>query len=270
MEKSAIKSFSFKNFSQLDDCPDADYFIESMKRSVTHPDIIRIKKKAVEMLGLTEDATPIDLGCGTGFDAELMAAKTKQRVVAVDNSEKMISLAARQSQFKHVSYQVADVNQLFYLNDSFSHTRMDRLLVSQKDRYATFDEALRITKQGGKLCITDVDFGSIVLYPFNKEIQRVINRWQLIVENPYIGRELYALFVSHGLKNIKLDCDVYINQDYKDLLSIINVDQIIDDLVTLEEFTQSQADNAKLLFHEASARGKFLYSINFYTVVGQK
>ena len=85
-----------------------------------------------------------------------------------------------------------------------------------------------------------------------------------------MGRQLPELFIDSGLKNIQVTPSVSMVRDFDKLCSIFNFKEIIDEAVESKSITSIQGktwlDNMSI----ASSKGKFMYSIIFYTVQGCK
>lgn len=232
-----------------------------------------IKQRTLDMLKLNQGESVIELGCGLGHDAEAMADSVKGSgcIVAIDNSRRMLQEAIKFSTHSNVEYHYGDVNHLNFADCSFSACRADRLLVSQPDINQVLSEAIRIIKPNGKLCVTDLDFATIIISPYLVGItELIVKYWQSLVLNPFIGRKLPALFKQHGLMNIKIQPEVFIVTSYETLKEIVPFETMLDDMVCLKQITNQQKLKIINAFEKVHNENEFFWSINLFTVVGQK
>ena len=110
------------------------------------------------LLTLVGPVSVADLGAGEGTLSQLLARHAK-RVVAVDNSEKMVefgSQLAREHGFKNLEYRLGDLEE-----PPVSAGSMDLALLSQALHHAVNPEravaaAHRILKRGGRIAILDL------------------------------------------------------------------------------------------------------------------
>ena len=76
------------------------------------PDRRRLKSVMAERLSLSPGARVLDVGCGTGGDAHMLASLVGSdgHVIGIDASETMISVARERSQASSLPVQFADYN----------------------------------------------------------------------------------------------------------------------------------------------------------------
>lgn len=267
------KEFNFRDFDNLDESEDADYLIDSMDEMFDVEHVQGIKQMAIENLNVKNGNMVLELGCGLGHDAETFGELVGDsgNVVAVDFSKKMISKAKMRSKHGNVIYTQANASNLDYPDQTFDICHADRLLLSQKDPIKILMEAIRLLKPGGKLSITDLDFGSIIFHPHDEKITPILkDRLQEIVLHPFIGRELHQRFNEQGLVNITVEPKSYLIQSFDKLKKIIDVKRILTDLCMLGRLSKEESEKQLSLFNEAEEKKMFLYSITFFTVQGDK
>lgn len=271
--KKQQKPFDFRDFSNLDHSDDAEYLIASMDKMYLIPKIRAIKEHAIKLLELKPGDSAIEIGCGLGRDSEALGELVGPtgQIKGVDSSLLMLEEAKKRSKQKHVEYVYAKADSLPFEKEIFQGVYSDRLLVSQHNVPTVFSEFVRVAKKGGKICVTDIDLGSIVMYPYiDKLTQKVLERFENIILNKYIGRELPILFKSFGLQNIEIFPEVYILQDLDLLTTMIDFPRIIADLKDLKIFTQDEAALILNQLLEANKQGEFMYGITLFTVIGTK
>ncbi len=105
---------------------------------------------------LPRDWTVVDLGCGTGHLATLMARQVK-RVIGVDQSEEMLAAARRRSTgFSNLEWRQGDLRRL-PLDDAVSDAALMLLALTYlADPAAALAEARRVVRPGGKVVLVDL------------------------------------------------------------------------------------------------------------------
>lgn len=107
------------------------------------------------MLGPVRGADVLDLGCGNGYLCRKLAHQGA-RVVGVDLSEDMLSLAARHeaAQPLGITYLAASATQLAALETaSFDKIVCNHVLTSVPDHESVLDEARRVLRPEGRLVL---------------------------------------------------------------------------------------------------------------------
>ncbi|MBA2470809.1 MAG: methyltransferase domain-containing protein [Pseudonocardiales bacterium] len=136
MEDDALKGQGkgdVTRFTEVDQAPDAQFFIEFLDAANALPGVRDLKTVIVDELRLSPGARVLEVGCGTGDDARLLAALVGQdgRVVGIDASEAMIGVAQGRSidSSLPVEFALGDVLALNYPDDVFDACRCERVLM---------------------------------------------------------------------------------------------------------------------------------------------
>ncbi len=98
--------FHFKEFTNLDNGKNADFLIHSMDVMNSLESIQKIKTKAIASMNLQSGDIILEAGCGHGSDAEKIAGEigNSGKVLAIDNSQRMINEANRRSTHANVKW----------------------------------------------------------------------------------------------------------------------------------------------------------------------
>ncbi len=267
-----MNDFHFRGFSDLDNYGGADFLMHSMDVMYKINSVQSIKKIAIDSMNLNSGDKVLEIGCGHGQDAEAIAkiVGANGLVEAIDSSSRMISEAQKRSKHNNVHYSVMPAQEMNFNDNFFSACHVDRLLVSSKNYENIFNEILRVIMPAGRICITDVDALSILMYPFNDTTQKILNQIHKVFVNPFIGRMLPELFIKNNLKNIKILPELLVINDFDILSKIFNFSEVINILVDKNELTIDDGQNWIANMLNASKYGIFLYCVTFFTVVGQK
>jgi ubiquinone/menaquinone biosynthesis C-methylase UbiE len=110
-----------------------------------------VGEQAIERMQLPSDATVLDVGCGSGWAARLMAERARDgRVVGIDVSDEMVRFARAESlDFPKVEFQVATAEQLPFDARTFSHAFSMESLYYYEDIHRAADEIRRVLRPGG-------------------------------------------------------------------------------------------------------------------------
>lgn len=106
----------------------------------------------VDLAGLSEEDTFLDVGCGPGAALE-HAAATGSEVAGIDPSPSMVSRAAKRVPTAHV--QVGSAEEIPFPNDYFSVVINISSFHHWTDREAGLKEILRVLAPGGELHIVE-------------------------------------------------------------------------------------------------------------------
>lgn len=156
----------------------ADYY-DTVYGYKNYPAECRFLEKVFKKYSVKKNPSILDLGCGTGNHA-LTLAKSGNRVIGVDLSDKMIEIAkekAKEQRIK-VDFHRGDARNL-NLNKKFDIVLlMFNIIgyqVTNRDLASTFKTANKHLKQGG-LLILDCWFGPAVLKQMPGPRHRVIKK----------------------------------------------------------------------------------------------
>ncbi len=157
-----------------------------------------VGEQAIELMNISEQSHVLDVGCGSGWAVNLIAAKaSKGRVVGIDISDEMIRLAAESSaSFSNVELRIASAEKLPFRDGEFSHVFSMESLYYYSDMLEALKEIKRVLGPGG-LFVTVVD-----LYEENKPSRQWIDQLKVPVQFLNIG-QYRSLFESAGFINIR-------------------------------------------------------------------
>jgi arsenite methyltransferase len=163
------------------------------------PDIVRQRRATRELLALRPGERVLDIGAGPGFLAAEMAEEVgpEGRVDGVDVSEAMLDLARRRGANAH--FAVGDALSLPFADAAFDAVVSTQVYEYFADMPAALAEARRVLRPGGRLLILDTDWDSIVWHSRDRDrMQRVLEKWNDHLADPYLPRRLPALLREAG------------------------------------------------------------------------
>jgi SAM-dependent methyltransferase len=167
-----------------------------------------MRRAYLDRLDLANARTFLDLGCGTGIDARVAAARPEFKGVAsgVDASEGMINaglrFAAEEGVGDRVFLRSGDAEATGLPSGAFDTIVMSTLVSHVKDPVAVLREGARLLSANGRLMVFDADFASIAFgYP-DAAVAKTVESLLLesFVANPRIMRDIPSLLPSLGME----------------------------------------------------------------------
>lgn len=144
-------------------------------------DMVEARRRTIEALRLTPGARVLDVGSGPGLFADEMAQVVGPAgcVRGVDISESMIGIArARCADTPWVDFQIADAVSLPFGDESFDACVSVQVLEFVADVDAALREFHRVLKPGGRLAVSDADWGATAWRSEDAALcERVMDGW---------------------------------------------------------------------------------------------
>jgi len=153
----------------------------------------RFQVPALKELLLNQKSKVLDLSCGTG--ELLKKLEGKATLYGVDISEEMLA-KARIKLSPKVKLRKADVHTLPFKDKYFDYVISTEAFHHYYDQQKAVQEMQRVTKEGGKVIIVDINF-------FLKPIHWLFKRYEPGHVKINSKKEMKQLFTQAGLKNIK-------------------------------------------------------------------
>jgi ubiquinone/menaquinone biosynthesis C-methylase UbiE len=178
--------------------------------------------KQVSLLGIKSGTKVLDAGAGTGSFARIIAPiVSPARVAAVDIEPVFIEEARRLATTEHrisnIDFEVGDVEDLHFPNETFDISRLGLVLPHVKDALKTVSEMKRVTRKEG--FIASADEGDLFTYPsiekffglfgkiaqWRKATQKSQSSVKVKMFTRVTNREnTYSLFTKAGLYDVRV------------------------------------------------------------------
>lgn len=156
-----------------------------------------IGEQAIDLMAIPADARVLDVGCGSGWAARLMAEQAHEgHIIGIDIADEMISVARDSSRsFPNVEYRVAGAEKLPFPDGVFTHAFSMESLYYYTDMPGALKEIKRVLKPSGVfVCVVD-------LYQENRPSHQWIE--QLNVPVQLLSATQYRwLFEQVGFTNV--------------------------------------------------------------------
>lgn len=185
---------------------------EELRRLIVQATVAEAMEFSVlEAAGLTNGQTVLDLGCGPGVIATLLARRYPgTNVIGVEPDDTLREQADRFAEREGVSERclfIEGTGEKMPLDGETVDFAYARFLFQHiPTRVETLREMSRVTRPGGVVAVLDVDDGSIILEPEVPgwaELQRRVEAAQADYGGDRrVGRRLYGLFREAGLEHV--------------------------------------------------------------------
>lgn len=197
-------------FASVDQSGAPTAFVRFMDDSHAQHAVQRYMDTLLEHLALSPGATVLDVGCGTGHDALVLAQTVgpQGRMTGVDSSETMLQSArdrAAQSQLA-IDFVAADATHLPFANASFDACLASRVLAHFHEPAQAITEMARVVRPGGRIVLADGDLDLIAVDIADRALARkIIHAACDQATQGWMGRQLRRLLSSAGVNIVRVE-----------------------------------------------------------------
>jgi SAM-dependent methyltransferase len=176
--------------------------------AANHPEIRRVRAAALDAFAPGPGQRLLDAGCGAGEVARELGALVGPAgsVTAVDFSADHIAVARERQDGGPVRYLVGDVTALDFPDGEFDGARAERVLQHLADPDAAIRELARVTRPGGRVCVIDTDWASLVYDGLDGDVfDRVLEKFAAMsgsLRSATMGRTCRGRMVRAGLVDV--------------------------------------------------------------------
>lgn len=234
------------------------------------------RRHVIELLGIAEGTRLLDVGCGTGNFARDVAPIVGEsgRVTGLDLSDAFLGIANTRSAEAGltIDYHLGDATALPFPDNSFDAARIERVLQYLADPLKAVTEMARVTRPGGRIAATEVDWDAILFDcpGVDRGVwRRAIASISDGAGNGWQGRELRRLFIDAGLAEITCDVFVIVITDAQtaldDLAARISIERARDAGAITGEETEQLLATAR----ELDRTGRYTGYVPLFTATGK-
>lgn len=262
-------------FEAVDHESDAQALVECLDVQAGDPFHQAVTQQVFSLLAIRPGARVLDVGCGTGADARLLAQLVAPdgQVVGIDVSEIMIDQARRRTQespFPAV-FERGDGSQLQFQDASFDGCFAIRTFQHVPDPQATLAEMIRVLRSGGRLAIADPDHQTTVVDVVERELVRRFLSWRSdTIRNGWIAHHLPALAKAHGLVDVRVVPMEQVCTDYAAVERVYHYEGGVRRAQADGVFSSDEADRLVASLRTAGDAGSFLSATTFFVTSGTK
>jgi ubiquinone/menaquinone biosynthesis C-methylase UbiE len=180
-----------------------------LDRADGSPLIQQVKQHMLDICPVAPGDQVLDVGCGLGHEVLRLAQQVgpQGRVVGVDANPAMISEARRRTAGMTfpIGFEAGDAHQVDFADDSFDLCRTERVLRYVSRPQSVLGEMVRVTRPGGSVMAFDFDSDQTVVDAADPVlVHRIAAVLDAAVPHPWIGRQLFRLFLQAGLRDVRV------------------------------------------------------------------
>lgn len=168
-------------------------------------------ERQLRTVGLVTGMCVLDVGCGSGAVARVMAQiAAPGRVVGLDDSEQRVALAARLAENAGIAAEFLAHNaaRMPFADGEFDFAWSRFLFEYLPDRRAVLAEMRRVTRPGGVVVVADLDGQLSSFYPLEPSLAAEWEAGLALIRrggfDPEVGRKLYGDFLAAGLEQVSV------------------------------------------------------------------
>lgn len=169
------------------------------------------------------------------------------------------------------SFRTDDVMGLSFEEGTVDGCRADRVFQHLDDPLAALRELFRVTRGGGRIVVSDADWGTYTITTpelENEVTQAVIDTKQTNAVSPTIGRHLYTMFRVAGLTDIAVDPVNFLFTDFETMYEVTYIEDRLQKMVDEGVTSPDEAERWVDSLGQADQDGTLFGSVVGYTVAG--
>lgn len=238
-------------------------------------DVVDQRLKVHRALDVRAGEHVLDIGSGPGLLALELANTVGPtgRVCGLDSSEAMLEMGRQRcSNRPQCDFELADASTLPFEDDSFDAVVSTQVYEYVADIPAAFAELHRVTRPGGRVCIVDTDYDSLVIHTEDPtRMRRVLEAWDAHFMHADLPRKIAPALTAAGFRVAHREAIPMFNPEYHPnafsyhLLPLMGTFAVGQGVITPDEMKAWLGE-----FEELGRRGEFFYSLNRYLFVARK
>lgn len=233
------------------------------------------KQKTFELLQVDEGASVLEVGCGTGEDALILAKRvgSNGRVVAIDCSQAMLAQASANAKSRHlpIEFVRTDAQQLPFEDNTFDSARVDRTLQHIANPQKVITEMVRVVRPGGHIVAMEPDWETFIVDSENQVITRqLLNFWCDSFPIGWVGRYLSKYFHRAGLTDIQVSPETLVINRFGLAEQVFDLVQTAHRAGEAGVVSQQEAQDWLKELQQLEQSQEFFCSFTGFIVSGQK
>ena len=193
----------------------------NLERRGRSEDEVTARAAYLDLLGIATGECVLEVGCGSGVVLRDLARRVAPTGTAVglDLSPALLELARQIARNEglgdRVQLREGDARSLPFADGQFDAALAVTVLVHLPEAERAIPELVRVVRPGGRVGVFDRDNDSyIISHPDRALTRRIVAAGaENTVVNPWIGRQLPALFAAAGLRDVRVRGFVSLEQD---------------------------------------------------------
>jgi arsenite methyltransferase len=156
--------------------------------------------------GIKQGETVLDLGSGGGIDCFLAARMTGEtgRVIGVDMTEKMISLASKNASeggYTNVEFRLGEIEKLPVDDNTVDLIISNCVINLAPDKSKVFAEAYRVLKPGGRIMVSDLVTSEVL----PEHVRKSFEAWAECIAGALVKDDYIEIIRSIGFDRIAIE-----------------------------------------------------------------
>ncbi|MFB6221031.1 MAG: methyltransferase domain-containing protein [Halolamina sp.] len=237
-----------------------------------------VKRQSYRLLDPPADGRVLDAGCGTGDDARTLAEQIDPAgtVVGIDASRAMVETARERTreagergidEAADTVFSVGDATGLPFRDDAFDGARSDRVLQHLPAPQEAFSELVRVSRPGGRVVVTDSDWGTLTLAAGEADIDdRLVSAEWSCARRGEVGRRLRSFADDAGLRDVTVAPTTLTFTDFETADGVLGFTGRIERLQADGEVSEATAASWRSTLQDPD--GSFFSSLTLFTVAG--
>jgi len=256
-------------FTAVDSQEDPPSWVKVLDKLHREPFYVAYKTRVFELLKPQRGGTYLEIGAGTGDDAQAVAKAAQATVFALDISQTMMSEARRRDLQTLV---VGDAAFLPFAEYTFDGCWADRTFQHLADPEQALREIVRVTKPAGRIVVVDPDYATQVMeFPDQELAHRVLRfRADCGLRNGTLAHRMSGMFVALGLSDVQVEAMTLIVRDPTAVDNVMGLRTWARSAQKIGHVSEEDVIRWETLFDETVATGCFMYAVTFFLTAGVK
>ena len=250
-----------------------------LERVAELPETKSYVRESLELLGVHQGGSILDVGCGIAHDLAELASAVGQNgsITFLDQNPKMLEVAKKRAErfpeAPTMSFVEGNVTALKLPDNTFDGARVVRTLqhLPSNSMQAAVSEMTRVVKPGARVVAYEPDWRGFTVFPSeNYLIDSIRETITKSVPNPSIGRSLPVNFEAAGLENVQSIPKSFCLTNLGHVLAVFRLEDHCKALIAQGLATADQIDNWILELRTAEQEGRFYAELSCLFTVGTK
>lgn len=263
-------------YSGVDDDAHVEVLLDTMDATGEWPAVRELRAWERRELGFQPGQRLLDVGCGLGDAALVLAADLGDdgEVVGIDSSSAMVAAANARSAGMRARFAVGDACSLDALDGSFDAVRSERTLQWIAEPMAAVREMVRVVRPGGRVSLIDTDWSSFTIDVGDAHVRELVREVFAVEQRrpSNIGRRLHLLVADAGLTVLaRTEATHHWTSWEPDVdaapAGCFSMRSVADDLVDAGRLTSREGDEFVSTIEHAARGGRFAMRLTMHAVV---